>query len=116
MYKERILDHYRNPRNFEEGGDEYYQTEVTNPSCGDTMEVFVLVEDEEIVDARFVGEGCAISMASASILSQEIQGEDIEELERYDRDKVLEILGIEITPMRLKCALLPRDAFLESVD
>jgi nitrogen fixation NifU-like protein len=116
MYKERILNHYKNPRNFGEADSTYDSAEVVNPSCGDTITGYVLTKDGEIQDLRFKGEGCAISMASASILSQEIQGIDARRLDDYDRDKIQDALGIEISPMRLKCALLPRDAFVKCID
>lgn len=116
MYKERIIQHYKSPSNYgEPSGDSYCSADAYNSSCGDEITGFVQVEDGVIVDVMFVGEGCAISMASASILSEELIGKNVDEAVEYDRTDVTDALGIDVTPMRLKCALLPRDAFVDSM-
>ena len=108
MYRERILDHYRNPRNYGELSDPTFSHEGHNTSCGDDIEMDVALADdgETIESVSFTGEGCAISQASASLLSQELPGMTLSEVEALDRDDVLDMLGIEVTPMRIKCAVL----------
>jgi len=111
LYRENILDHYRYPRNkgHLENPDIHYHD--VNPFCGDELTLELKVEDDRIVDVAFEGKGCAISMASASMLTEEIEGEEIEgmtldEVKALDKDFIVEMLGIEIGPVRLKCALL----------
>jgi nitrogen fixation NifU-like protein len=107
MYRQQILDHYKNPRNYGELPDATFAHEGHNSSCGDDIRVEVtLAEDGEIVDrAAFTGEGCAISQASASMLTEELPGMTIDEVLDLDRDDVLDLLGVEVTPMRVKCAV-----------
>ncbi|MFC7008922.1 iron-sulfur cluster assembly scaffold protein [Halalkalicoccus salilacus] len=108
MYREQILDHYKNPRNYGELEDPTFSHVGENPMCGDEIKVDVtLAEDGETIEyVSFVGDGCAISQASASLLSQELPGMSLDELEGMDRDDVTEMLGIDISPMRIKCAVL----------
>ncbi|SEW14770.1 iron-sulfur cluster assembly scaffold protein [Halobacterium jilantaiense] len=108
MYRQQILDHYRNPRNSGELPEPTFSHEGYNPSCGDELEFDVeLRDDEETIErVAFRGEGCAISQASASMLSQELPGMTLDEVEDLDRDDVLDMLGVEVTPMRIKCAVL----------
>ncbi len=107
MYRQQILDHYRNPRNYGELEDPTFTHIGENTSCGDEIEVFVSLDDEGRVEAvSFTGDGCAISQAAASMLSEEVRGMTLEDLYDLDRDDVLDLLGVEVTPMRLKCAVL----------
>ncbi len=108
MYRQRILDHYKNPRNYGELEDSTYSHVGENPMCGDEIAVDVILdEDEEVVErVAFRGDGCAISQASASMLTQELPGTTVDELLAMERDDVLDLLGIEISPMRIKCAVL----------
>lgn len=108
MYRERILDHYRNPRNYGELEDPTVSHVGENPMCGDEIRIDLrLCEEEERIDAiRFSGEGCAISQAAASILTRELEGEGISKLVEMDRDDMLEMLGVDMSPMRVKCAVL----------
>ncbi len=107
LYREQILDHYKSPQNFGEL-DEYDLTfEDTNPLCGDELRVQLkLGDDGQIADLRFSGKGCAISQASASLISDEVIGMTVDDLLRLDKDFVLELLGIDISATRIKCALL----------
>lgn len=107
LYRDYILDHYKNPRNFGEleGATHHYHD--TNPLCGDEITMFLLVgEDGRVNDVHFTGRGCAISQASASILTDEVKGKTLNELKAFDREHVLQNLGITISPARIKCALL----------
>ena len=107
FYREFILDHYRNPRNFGrlEGAD--ISHEEYNPLCGDLVGMDFRLRDGVIDEVRFHGRGCAISQASASLLTQRLHGMSLEDARSISRDDVLGELGIEISPARLKCALLP---------
>ncbi len=105
MYKEDILDLYKNPRN--QGRlENSLQKEGENPSCGDHLQLYVKVEEGEVKDIKHESEGCAISTAATSILTEEIKGKKAEEVMSLDKDWMVEKLGIEISPMRMKCALL----------
>ena len=107
LYRDYILDHYKNPRNSGELPDATHRYHDTNPLCGDEITMMLKVDDSGVVDdVRFIGRGCAISQASASILTEEVKGKTLDELRSLDRDHVLGNLGITISPARVKCALL----------
>ena len=108
MYRQQILDHYKNPRNYGEMDDPTFTHVGENPSCGDTIRVDVrLADDGETIEAvSFSGDGCAISQASASMLTDELRGRTLAELDEMDTDDVVEMLGVDISPMRIKCAVL----------
>ncbi len=106
LYREIILDHYENPRNYGELPDADISYEDDNPLCGDRIRIDLKVQDGRIVDVRFSGKGCAISQASASMLTERIKGVTVEEARRLTRDDILEMLGIPLGPARIKCALL----------
>ena len=107
LYREYILEHYKHPQNFGHLDDPDMEFEDVNPLCGDELKVELKVDDERrITDIAFSGQGCAISQASASMVSDEIKGMTPEELLRLNREFVLELLGIDISATRLKCALL----------
>ena len=115
LYREAIMDHYRHPRrkgHLEESDIHYHDT---NPFCGDDITIELKVEDGKVVDAAFNGSGCAISMATASMLMEEIVGMDVEDLKKWDKEYILDMLGIDIGPVRLKCALLPLKALKAGV-
>jgi nitrogen fixation protein NifU and related proteins len=106
LYRDYILDHYKNPRNF--GTLEPHDRDFHdhNPLCGDELGVHLRLEDGRIEDLRFHGQGCAISQAAASIASEELIGMELEEAAALSADWIIDLLGIEITPARRKCALL----------
>jgi nitrogen fixation NifU-like protein len=111
LYRENILEHYKQPHNWSpphaELGDPDLDFEDNNPLCGDELKVQIaLGEDERIQDLRFSGHGCAISQAAASMASDEVVGLRLAELMKLDRDFILELLGIDISATRMKCALL----------
>ena len=107
LYREIILDHYQNPRNKELLSPADIDYAEDNPVCGDHIHLTVQLDDEDRVTAvGWDGEGCAISQASASMLSEAIVGKTLEELRSFSKDDILEMLGIELGPVRLKCALL----------
>ena len=106
FYKEYILDHYRNPRNFGHLEAPDAVAEDLNPLCGDRLCFELKVKDGRVDDVRFTGKGCAISQASASMLSETLRGQKLEDVVRMPIDTVLENVGIGITPSRMKCATL----------
>jgi nitrogen fixation NifU-like protein len=108
MYRQQILDHYKNPRNYGELDDATFSHVGENPLCGDAIRVDVeLAEDGETIEGvSFRGDGCAISQASASMFSGELRGKTLEELDAMDRDDVIDLLGVDISPVRVKCAVL----------
>ena len=107
LYREEILRHYKRPHNWGTMEDPDLEFEDSNPLCGDELRVMLRVgEDRTVQDVRFEGHGCAISQAAASMVSDEIKGMPVGELMRLDRQFVLDLLGIDISATRMKCALL----------
>ncbi|MBF6614075.1 MAG: SUF system NifU family Fe-S cluster assembly protein [Chloroflexi bacterium] len=106
IYKEEILDHYKNPRNFGELEKPDIHVEANNPLCGDKLFMDLEVRDGIVQDVRFTGRGCAISQASASMLTEEIAGKPLTELAKMTRQDILDNLGVEVSYARMKCALL----------
>ena len=107
FYRENILDHYRNPRNKGQLETPTHTHEEDNPLCGDVIRIDLHVNDQDVIDeVRFDGHGCAISQASASMLTEMIEGKTLQEAKELSKEDILEALGIEIGPVRLKCALL----------
>ena len=107
LYREQILEHYKRPHHWGELPDADLEFEDFNPLCGDELKVQIRVGDDgRVSDLRFSGQGCAISQASASMASDEVVGMPVDELLKLDRDFILELLGIEISATRMKCAML----------
>ncbi len=106
FYREYILDHYKNPRNFGRLEKPDVSHEELNPLCGDVIGMDFRLAEGKIEDVRFHGRGCAISQASASLLTERLKGMPLEEARSISKEEVLEELGIEISPARIKCALL----------
>jgi nitrogen fixation protein NifU and related proteins len=109
LYRDYILEHYRRPHNFGVLETPDLRWEGANPLCGDRITLMIDVRDGVVADVAFTGRGCAISQASASLLTDEMRGKPLEDLEKLTPDDVLDLLGIEISPARLKCALLSLD-------
>lgn len=106
LYRENILEHYKHPNNYGELEHATIVQEEHNPLCGDQITMYFLIENDIIKDIRFKGKGCAISQASASMLTDEVVGKSTEFAKSLDKQFVLDLLGIPIGPVRLKCALL----------
>ena len=106
IYREIILDHYQNPRNRGTLDPNDYTYEDSNPLCGDEVRIDVRVKDGKVDEVAFSGQGCAISQASASILMELVEGKSLDEVKKIDKDELLEEIGIDLSPARLKCALL----------
>lgn len=107
FYRDYILDHYRNPRNFGTMENPDAQAEDVNPLCGDAIRMDLRVgEDGTVRDVRFSGKGCAISQASASMLTESVKGMRLEDVAKLSKDVVLDNVGIGISQTRMKCAML----------
>ena len=106
LYRENILDHYKHPRNQGTLDHPDISYEDGNPLCGDKLRMDFQIKDGKIDAVRFSGQGCSISQASASMLCERIEGQSLEDVKKISREDVLEMLGIELGPVRLKCALL----------
>ena len=112
LYRDYILEHYRHPHNFGVLDVPTASHEGANPLCGDRITMQVGVRDGQVAEIAFTGRGCAISQASASLLTDEVKGMTVEQAAAYRADDLLDLLGIEISPARLKCAMLS----LETLD
>jgi len=107
LYREYILEHYKRPHNWGELEHPDLEAHDLNPLCGDELKVQLAIDaDGRITDVAFSGHGCAISQASASMISDEVKGMKVEDLLALDRSAVLDLLGIEISATRMKCAML----------
>jgi nitrogen fixation NifU-like protein len=116
LYKDEILEHYRNPHNFGTLEAPTTAKEGANPLCGDRITLMLGIGDDGTVnDVAFTGRGCAISQASASMLTDEIKGKPLSEIAHLGRQDVLDNLGIEISPARMKCAMLSLETLRSAV-
>ena len=106
LYREVILDHYKNPRGQGVLADADAEAEGQNPLCGDEVAISVALDGETVEDVRFRGRGCAISQAATSMLTELVRGRTITEVAEMPKDELLDEVGIPLTPVRLKCALL----------
>jgi nitrogen fixation NifU-like protein len=106
LQMEILLDHYQNPRNFGHLENPNIVHEEGNPSCGDQIRIEIKLEDNKIADIKFTGKGCTISQSSASILTEIVKGKSLDEVKNFSKEDMLNALGIPISPIRLKCALL----------
>jgi nitrogen fixation protein NifU and related proteins len=106
FYRDFILDHYRNPRNYGHLENPVVYAEDLNPLCGDQIRFEFDIDGGVVRDVRFSGKGCAISQASASMLTESLKGMRLEDVARLSKDVILENVGIGISPTRMKCAML----------
>lgn len=116
IYREQILDHYKNPQNFGSLSDADVTVKETNASCGDLYEFFLKVTDSVITDIKFQGVGCAISMAANSLVSEAVKGKTLRQVEALTEKDVSQLLGVEVNPGRIKCATLPLRALKKSIE
>ena len=110
LYRDYILEHYRRPHNFGVIDDPTASFEGSNPLCGDRITLQLGIRDGVVERVGFTGRGCAISQASASLLTDEIKGKPLAEVADFRADDLLDLLGIDISPARLKCAMLSHDS------
>lgn len=106
LYQDQILDHYRNPRNYGSLDHATHRADTRNPTCGDTLHMDIAVENGTISDVRFTGSGCAISQASASLLSEAVRGKRVADALLLEPTTVLKLIGVPLSPNRMKCGLL----------
>jgi nitrogen fixation NifU-like protein len=106
LYREIILEHWQNPQNYGVIKNPDFDVTENNPLCGDKLRLTGKILKGNLVKIAFSGEGCAISKASASLFTEEIKGKDIDRISKIKDEEVLKLLGIELTPARIKCALL----------
>lgn len=107
IYREQIIDLYENPLNYGELEPADFTYEEDNPLCGDVIRISVrLDENNRVADIKWSGQGCAISQASASLLTEEIKGKTLEEIRLFSKEELLDHLGIQLSMTRVKCALL----------
>jgi nitrogen fixation NifU-like protein len=110
LYRDYILEHYRRPHNFGVIDDPDASYEGSNPLCGDRITLMLGLTDGVVDRVAFTGRGCAISQASASLLTDEIKGKPLADVAKFGADDLLDLLGIEISPARLKCAMLSHES------
>jgi nitrogen fixation NifU-like protein len=115
MYRQQIIDHYKDPRNEGEIVDADVKSKKYNYSCGDEIEVFLKIKDDKVSDVKYKIRGCAISVAGASLLSEELMGMSISEIEKLDNEFIEELMGTKLTSSRIKCAMLGLDAIKEGL-
>ena len=115
LYRDYILEHYRRPHNFGVLDAPSATYEGANPLCGDRITMQLGVKDGIVEQVGFTGRGCAISQASASLLTDEIKGKPVEEVAKLSTQDLLDLLGIEISPARLKCAMLSHDTLQKAL-
>lgn len=107
IYSELILDHYQNPRNFGSIKNPSKKSIVFNPSCGDRIEIDVVLDKNKIKKIKFRADGCVISSASASMLTEQVKGITKDNLKKLDKNFMIKLIGIKLGPTRIRCALLP---------
>lgn len=117
LYREQILDHYKNPRNFGELDNPSVTSSDNLVSCGDQLSMQLLFDKEKkiVKDVRFQGTGCAISMASASMLTEKVKGAQVNDLQSLTKNDILKMIGVNPTPTRLKCALLSLEVLYKAL-
>jgi nitrogen fixation NifU-like protein len=116
LYRDYILEHYRRPHNFGPIDEPSAQFEGSNPLCGDRITLQVRVRDGALETVGFTGRGCAISQASASLLTDEIKGKPLRDVAAFGAGDLLDLLGIDISPARLKCAMLSHETLRHVLD
>ncbi|MEO6798158.1 MAG: Fe-S cluster assembly sulfur transfer protein SufU [Candidatus Dormibacter sp.] len=116
LYREQILEHYKNPHHFGELTNADITQEGDNPLCGDVITLYLKLDDGRVGDVRFRGRGCAISQASASMLTDMIVGKPVLDLKTFPTKELLEELGIQISPARMKCATLSVNTLRVALD
>lgn len=115
LYQEEILDHYRNPRNFGRMENPDLKVEETNASCGDELALYLKLDSGTVKEVMFEGEGCALSLASASMLTEFIKGKKIIELEKLGSEEIFKLLGVKISLTRFNCLSLGFKALKKAI-
>ena len=116
LYSDILLDHFRHPRNYGSLASPDVSNEQFNPLCGDRIRLELKLEGSKITDVRFKGDGCAISIAAASLLTELILDSDVTEANAITDARLISALASDIKPARLQCALLPLNALREGLE
>lgn len=116
IYRENILDHYKHPHNKGSIEDAEIKFTENNPLCGDVITVNLKLNELKVEDIKFSGNGCAISQSAASMLTDEIKGKTLEDVKKINREDIADLLGIDIGPVRTKCAVLGLVAIKEGIN
>jgi len=115
LYREVLLDHYKNPHNKGIILKPHIHKDDHNPLCGDMIEIFIRLKGERIENITFEGKGCVISQASASILTEDLKGKTLKQVQDMTREDLLDLIGLQLTPTRVKCAMLPLSAIKKGI-
>jgi nitrogen fixation NifU-like protein len=115
MYQEHILENYKDPMNFGTIDNPTNEKRELNPLCGDDITIRLIINENKVKEIKFTGRGCAISMASASLLTEQVKGNTIKEILKLSQENIMELLMISISPGRMKCATLSLKALQEAV-
>ncbi len=115
IYQDIVLDHYRSPRNRGELPPPKKSARVSNPLCGDVLAMDVYVRDGVVQDVRFDGDGCAISVASASLLTEYAKGKSVSDVLAMTKEDIIALVGIEVSPSRLKCVLIALESLQKAL-
>lgn len=116
IYRQDMIDHYQNPRNYGEIVDADAIIELENSSCGDKIKLFVKLKKDKIDEISFTGEGCAVAIASASKLTEYAKGKDIKQIQKLTTEDLLKIIKVELTISRIKCANLSLETLKKSIN
>lgn len=115
IYRDEILEHFKDPQNFRKIENPDFSSKEVNPFCGDDIEIFIKENTHKKLDVAFIGKGCAISIAAASMLTEFAKGKTVEDLKRMNGQEMIEILDIPISESRKKCALLALDTLQDAI-
>lgn len=115
IYRDNMMDHYKNPRNFGRVHNPSVTAPAHNPFCGDKLEIDLVITDNTVSNFKFRGDMCAVAMSAASMLSEDIIGLTIEQVKEITKEKILTYFGNDLTTSRVKCATLVLDALTEAI-
>lgn len=115
IYREELIEHYRHPQNFGRLSKPTVWHEEGNPFCGDKIRMELEIKNDQVENVAFSGIGCVISLASASLLTENIKGKKISEVKKIEMRDIIKLLGIELSPTRLKCGLLPWEVLEKAI-
>jgi nitrogen fixation NifU-like protein len=116
IYREKLLDHYNNPRNFGTLPKADAVMKLENISCGDSISMEIKVKDGKLTDIKYIAEGCAVSIASASLLSEYVKGKALTEIAKIDIERLQQLLGVQLSLSRIRCAALSLETLKKCTD
>lgn len=115
MYREELLEYCRNPLNYGKLDRPSVKYHDFNPVCGDEVEVYLKIKNRKLDDVRFIGKGCAISQAAASLVTENVKKKNLREIRAMTKEEMLELLPVEVSNLRIKCALLTMKAIQKAL-